>query len=160
MKEKKAKTAVSGEAKIDQIINRCQGDPSSLIQVLLQIQKENGWLPWEALREVSEKLGVPLNQIQHIATFYKAFSLIPRGRHKVHICLGTACHVRGGPRILDRVEEVLGIQAGQTTTDMESTLETVNCLGCCALGPVMVVDGKYHDKVAPTEVEEVLKSCK
>ena len=146
-----------GNDKIDQIINKYQGDASLLIQVLLEIQRENRWLPNEALKKVSKKLGVPLNQIQHIATFYKAFSLIPRGRHEVQICLGTACHVRGGPRILDRVEEVLGIQAGQTTTDMKFTLETVNCLGCCALGPVMVVDGKYHGKIAPTKAEEVLK---
>jgi NADH-quinone oxidoreductase subunit E len=157
VKEKKVRTAATGKDKIDQIINKYQGDASSLIQVLLEIQRENRWLPKEALNKVSKKLGVPLNQIQHVATFYKAFSLIPRGRHEVQICLGTACHVRGGPRILDRVEGVLGIQAGQTTTDMKFTLETVNCLGCCALGPVMVVDGKYHGKIAPTEAEEVLK---
>ncbi|MFW6105525.1 MAG: NADH-quinone oxidoreductase subunit NuoE [Chloroflexota bacterium] len=160
MKErKKVKTAATSNGKIDQIIDNYQGDSSTLIQVLLEIQRENRWLPKEALEKVSKKLEVPLNQIQHVATFYKAFSLVPRGHHEVQICLGTACHVRGGPRILDRVEEVLGIQAGQTTTDMEFTLETVNCLGCCALGPVMVVDGKYHGKIAPTEAEEVLKSC-
>jgi NADH-quinone oxidoreductase subunit E len=157
VKEKKVRAAATSNDKIDQIINKYQGDASSLIQVLLEIQRENRWLPKEALNKVSKKLGVPLNQIQHIATFYKAFSLIPRGRHEVQVCLGTACHVRGGPRILDRVEGVLGIQAGQTTTDMKFTLETVNCLGCCALGPVMVVDGKYHGKIAPTEAEEVLK---
>jgi NADH-quinone oxidoreductase subunit E len=157
VKEKKVRTAAMGNDKIEQIIDKYQGDASSLIQVLLEIQRENRWLPNEALKKVSKKLGVPLNQIQHVATFYKAFSLIPKGRHEVQVCLGTACHVRGGPRILDRVEEVLGIQAGQTTTDMEFTLETVNCLGCCALGPVMVVDGKYHGKIAPTAAEEVLK---
>lgn len=158
MKErKKVKTAATANGKIDKIIDKYQGDASSLIQVLLEIQRENRWLPNEALKKVSKKLEVPLNQIQHVATFYKAFSLVPRGRHEVQVCLGTACHVRGGPRILDRVEDVLGIQAGQTTTDMEFTLETVNCLGCCALGPVMVVDGKYHGKIAPTKAEEVLK---
>lgn len=157
MKEKKVKAAAKGGDKIEQIINKYQGDASSLIQVLLEIQRENHWLPRETLKKVSQKLGVPLNQIQHIATFYKAFSLIPKGRHEVQICLGTACHVRGGPIILGRVEEVLGIQAGQTTPDMEFTLETVNCLGCCALGPVMVVDGKYHGKISPTKAEEVLK---
>ena len=157
MKEKKVRTADMGDGKIDQIIDKYQGDASALIQVLLEIQRENRWLPKEALEKVSEKLEVPLNQIQHVATFYKAFSLVPRGRHGVQICLGTACHVRGGPRILDRVEEVLGIQAGQTTMDMEFTLDTVNCLGCCALGPVMVVDGKYHGKITPTEAEAVLR---
>jgi NADH-quinone oxidoreductase subunit E len=157
MKEKEAKPAATGADKIEQIINKYQGDASSLIQLLLEIQRENRWLPNEALKKVSRTLGVPLSQIQHVATFYKAFSLIPKGRHEVQVCLGTACHVRGGPRILDRVEEVLGIEAGQTTTDMEFTLETVNCLGCCALGPVMVVDGKYHGKITPTAAEEVLK---
>jgi NADH-quinone oxidoreductase subunit E len=145
--------------KIDEIIDKYQEEASSLIQVLLEIQRENHWLSNQALEKVSTRLGVPLSQIRHIATFYKAFSLIPRGRHEVQICLGTACHVRGGPRILDRVEEFLGIQAGQTTADMKFTLETVNCLGCCALGPVMVVDGKYHGKIAPTGADEVLKKC-
>jgi NADH-quinone oxidoreductase subunit E len=154
---KKAKTAATGNGRIDQIIDKYQADSSALIQVLLEIQSENHWLPQEALEKVSKRLQVPLNQIRHVATFYKAFSLIPRGRHEVQVCLGTACHVRGGPRILDRVGEVLGIQAGQTTTDMEFSLETVNCLGCCALGPVMVVDGRYHGKITPTEAEGVLK---
>lgn len=144
--------------KINQIINKHQGDASSLIQVLLEIQRENHWLPKEVLEKVSEKLNVPLNRVQHIATFYKAFSLIPKGRHEISVCLGTACHVRGGPRILGRVEQVLGIKAGQTTQDMKFSLETVNCLGCCALGPVMVVDGKYHGKLAPTQAEDVLKN--
>ena len=156
--ETEVKTAATSNGKIGQIIDKYQGDSSALIQVLLEIQSENHWLPKEALDKVSKNLEVPLNQIQHITTFYKAFSLIPRGRHEVQICLGTACHVRGGPRILDRVEEVLGIQAGQTTTDMKFTLETVNCLGCCALGPVMVVDGKYHGKIVPAKVEDVLKN--
>jgi len=157
--KKQVKAGAMGGDRIDKIMDKYQGDASLLIQVLLEIQRENHWLSKEALEKVSEKLGVPLSRIQHVATFYKAFSLIPKGRHEVQICLGTACHVRGGPRILDRVEDVLGIRAGETTTDMKFTLETVNCLGCCALGPVMVVDGKYHGKIAPTKAEEVLKSC-
>jgi NADH-quinone oxidoreductase subunit E len=156
-KQVKAKTT-DGD-KLDKIIDKYQGDASLLIQVLLEIQREEHWLSKKALEKVSQKLRVPLSRIQHIATFYKAFSLVPKGRHEVQICLGTACHVRGGPRILDRVQDVLGIEAGETTPDMKFTLETVNCLGCCALGPVMVVDGKYHGKIAPTKAEEVLKSC-
>ena len=144
--------------KIDQIINKHRGDASSLIQVLLEIQRENHWLPKEVLEKVSEELNVPLSRIQHIATFYKAFSLVPKGRHEVVICLGTACHVRGGVRIVDRAEHVLGIKAGETTSDMNFSLETVRCLGCCALGPVMVVDGKYHGKLVPAKAEDVLKS--
>ena len=144
--------------KIDRIINKYENDASSLIQVLLEIQSENRWLPKEVLEKVSKKLKVPLNRIQHIATFYKAFSLIPRGRHEIHICMGTACHVRGAPRVLDTVQDLTGIRPGETDLDLKFSLETVNCLGCCALGPVMVVDKKYHGKLVPTKIEDVLKN--
>jgi NADH-quinone oxidoreductase subunit E len=144
-------------SKIDKIIDRYQGDGSSLIQVLLEIQSENRWLPKEALEEVSKKLGVPLNRIQHIVTFYKAFSLIPKGRHDVHVCTGTACHVRGAPRLLDTIQDLIGIKPGEMDSDLKFSLETVNCLGCCALGPVMVVDGEYHGKMSPAKSEDVLK---
>ena len=144
--------------KIDKIIEKYTSDPSSLIQVLLEIQSENHWLPKEAIERVSEKLQVPLNRIQHIATFYKAFSLVPKGRHEIHVCVGTACHVRGAQRILDRVQDLTGISPGETDQDMKFSLETVNCLGCCALGPVMVVDGEYHGKMAPAKSEDVLKN--
>jgi NADH-quinone oxidoreductase subunit E len=158
VKEKKVRGAAKGKDKIDQIIDKYQGDASLLIQVLLEIQRENHWLPNEVLKKVSNKLGVPLNQIQHVATFYKAFSLVPKGRHEIHICVGTACHVRGAPRVLDAVQDLLGIKAGETDSDLKFSLETVNCLGCCALGPVMEVDGKYHGKMVPAKVGEVLKN--
>ena len=145
------------KGKIDKIIEKYPSDPSSLIQVLLEIQRENHWLPKEAIERVSEKLQDPLNRIQHIATFYKAFSLVPKGRHEIHVCVGTACHVRGAQRVLDRVQDLTGISPGETDLDMKFSLETVNCLGCCALGPVMVVDGEYHGKMAPAKSEEVLK---
>jgi NADH-quinone oxidoreductase subunit E len=154
----KVKKAATANGKIDQIIDKYQGDASALIQVLLEIQRENHWLPKEALEKVSKKLGVPLNQIQHVATFYKAFSLVPRGRHEIQVCMGTACHIRGSPRVLDVVQDLLGIHPGETDLDLKFSLETVNCLGCCALGPVMVVDGKYHGKLAPAEAEGVLKN--
>ena len=144
--------------KIDKIIEKYPNDPSSLIQILLEIQSENHWLPKEAIERVSEKLQVPLNRIQHIATFYKAFSLVPKGRHEIHVCVGTACHVRGAQRVLDRVQDLTGISPGETDLDMKFSLETVNCLGCCALGPVMVVDGEYHGKMAPAKSEDVLKN--
>ncbi len=144
--------------RIDKIIEKYPSDPSSLIQVLLEIQSENHWLPKEAIERVSEKLQVPLNRIQHIATFYKAFSLVPKGRHEIHVCVGTACHVRGAQRVLDRVQDLTGISPGETDLDMKFSLETVNCLGCCALGPVMVIDGEYHGKMAPAKSEEVLKA--
>ncbi|MFW6102212.1 MAG: complex I 24 kDa subunit family protein [Chloroflexota bacterium] len=159
MKEKKEiKTSTTSNGSIDKIIDKYKGDSSALIQVLLEIQSENHWLPKEALDKVSKNLEVPLNQIQHVATFYKAFSLVPRGRHEIQVCMGTACHIRGAPRVLDMVQDLTGIGPGETDPDLKFSLETVNCLGCCAMGPVMVVDGKYHGKTAPAEVEEVLKN--
>jgi NADH-quinone oxidoreductase subunit E len=150
--------AVMDNNKIDEIIDGYQSDPSSLIQILLAIQRENRWLPKEAIDKVSKKLDVPLSRIQHIVTFYKAFSLIPKGRHEIHVCTGTACHVRGAPRLLDSIQDLIGIKAGETDLDLKFTLETVGCVGCCALGPVMVVDGEYHGKMAPAKSEAVLKN--
>jgi NADH-quinone oxidoreductase subunit E len=144
--------------RIDQIIGRYQGEASSLIQVLLAIQSENHWLPKEAIERVSEKLQVPLTRIQHIATFYKAFSLVPKGKHEIHICMGTACHVRGAMRVLDTVQDLTGIKPGETDLEFKFSLETVNCLGCCALGPVMEIDGKTHGKMAPGETANVFKN--
>jgi NADH-quinone oxidoreductase subunit E len=144
--------------KIDKIIDKYPQDDSSLIQVLLEIQRENRWLSNEALEKVSSRLNVPLNRIQHIVTFYKAFSLIPKGRHEIHICTGTACHVRGAPRLLDTVQDLTGIRPGETDMEMKFSLETVGCVGCCALGPVMVIDGEYHGKMAPAKSEGVLKN--
>jgi NADH-quinone oxidoreductase subunit E len=158
MAKKKVSTAATGSSKIDKIIAKYQGDAGSLIQVLLEIQRENRWLSKEALEKVSKQLKVPLNRIQHIVTFYKAFSLLPKGRHEVHVCTGTACHVRGAPRLLDSVQDLIGIRPGETDMDLKFSLETVNCLGCCALGPVMVIDGEYHGKMAPAKSEEVLKN--
>ena len=141
---------------IDKIIDEYNGDKSALIQILLKIQANNHWLPKPALMWVSERLGVPMSQILNIATFYKAFSLDPKGKHLVRVCLGTACHVRGGPRILDAAEQFLGIEPGETTSDLNFTLEGVNCLGCCALGPVMMVDNTHYGKLAPSKVGEIL----
>jgi len=143
---------------IDNIIDKHQCEASSLIQILLEIQSENHWLPKEALERVSYKLKVPLSQIQHITTFYKSFSLVPKGRHEVHVCMGTACHVRGAQRVLDAVQDQIGIRPGETDVDLKYSLETVNCLGCCALGPVMVVDGEYHGNIAPAQIEATLKN--
>lgn len=145
-------------ARIDQIIDKHNGESSALIQVMLEIQAENRWLPKAALDRISNKLNVPIARIQHIATFYKAFSLVPKGRHEIHICMGTACHVRGATRVLDTVEDLTGIQPGETDLDLKFSLETVNCLGCCALGPVMEVDGKTHGKMSPSVTSDVLKN--
>jgi len=144
-------------SRVDRVVEKHGGEASSLIQVLLEIQAENRWLPREALERVAERLRVPMSRIQHIATFYKAFSLVPKGRHRVHLCMGTACHVRGAPRILDTLQDRTGIRPGETDLDLKFSLETVNCLGCCALGPVMEIDGKTHGRLSPGEAAEVLK---
>ncbi len=142
-------------AEIDEIVDKYEGDGSGLIQVLLEVQRENRWLPKDTLKQVSQRLGVPLTQIYHVATFYKAFSLMPRGRHLVSVCLGTACQVRGAPRLLDKVTKTLKIKPGETSTDLQFSLDTVNCLGCCALGPVMVVDGEYYSKPTAKEIDQI-----
>lgn len=134
-------------------------DKSVLIQMLLAIQRENHWLPTDALVWTSRKLGLPLTQIYHVATFYKAFSLKPQGRHSVSVCLGTACHVRGAIRLLDKVMETLKIKPGETSKDFQFTLNTVNCLGCCALGPVMMVDGKYQSNPSTDKMKEIFAAC-
>jgi NADH-quinone oxidoreductase subunit E len=144
--------------RIDRIIDKHHAEPSALIQVLLEIQAENHWLPKEALEWVAERLQVPMTRIQHIATYYKAFSLVPKGRHEIHICVGTACHVRGATRVLDTVQDLTGIKPGETDLDLKFSLDTVNCLGCCALGPVMEIDGKTHGKMAPAETAHVLRN--
>jgi len=144
--------------KIDKIIDRHGGGSDSLIQVLLEIQSENHWLPGEALGRVGERLRVPLTRIRHIATFYKAFSLVPKGRHEIHVCMGTACHVRGAQRVLDTVQDLTGIRPGETGLDLKYSLETVNCVGCCALGPVLEIDGKTHGKMGPAKAAAVLKN--
>ena len=148
------------EANVDAILDKYPNEPSSLIQVLLEIQKENRWLPKEVLRKVSNKLKVPLNRVQHIVTFYKAFSVVPKGRHEIHVCTGTACHVRGGSRILKSVQDLTGLRPGLTDEELRFSLDTVSCVGCCALGPVMVVDEDYHGKMEPKKTEDILKDYK
>jgi len=144
---------------VDKIIDKYQGRKSALIQILLDIQAQNHWLPKSALMWVAERLGVPWSQIYHIATFYKAFSLIPRGRHTVQVCSGTACQVRGAPRLLEKVVDILKIKPGETDNDQRFTLNTVNCLGCCALGPVMVVDGGYYGNPSTEQIKQTVASC-
>ena len=143
---------------ISEIIDKYPAEPGVLIQLLLDVQAELNWIPKEAILSISEKLQIPLSQIYRVASFYKAMSLMPRGKHVVNVCLGTACHVRGAPRIMDKMEENLEIRAGETTPDMKFTLERVNCLGCCALGPVVVVDKDYHGKLTPAKINNVLES--
>jgi NADH-quinone oxidoreductase subunit E len=130
----------------------------SLISLLSEIQDRYHYLPRSSLVLLSETLNIPLSQIYSVATFYNAFSLKPRGAHLVRVCMGTACHVRGAPHILNRLESKLNIQAGETTRDRNVTLETVNCLGACALGPIAVVDGKYTGQMDISKADRLLKT--
>ncbi|MCJ7522091.1 MAG: NAD(P)H-dependent oxidoreductase subunit E [Dehalococcoidia bacterium] len=150
---------IATASKVDEIIDKHGKNDSQLIQILLEIQREYNWLPKEALLWLSERLGVSINRIYQIATFYKAFSLVPRGRHLVRVCMGTACHVRGSMTLSDRASQLLNIDPGETTKDMRFSFETVNCLGCCALGPVIVIDGEYHSKPSTPELEKLLNEC-
>ena len=131
-----------------------------LIAILQDIQGRYGYLPEEALVIVADQTGRSLVDIYGIATFYRSFTLQPRGRHLISACLGTACHVRGAPRIVREFEQQLGIEAGETTPDREFTLETVNCLGACALGPIVVIDGHYFSNVTPAQVNGMLAKAR
>ncbi len=144
--------------KVNEIIDKYPAQPGVLIQLLLDLQSEFNWISKETILHINERLQIPVSQIYRVVSFYKAMSLTPRGKHVVNVCLGTACHVRGAPRIMDKVEENLKIKAGETTQDAKFTLERVNCLGCCAMGPVVVVDRDYHGKLTPAKVREVLAS--
>lgn len=133
---------------------------NSLLGLLSEIQDRYHYLPHNALVLLSESLDIPLSQIYSVATFYHAFSLKPRGVHLVRVCMGTACHVRGAPHILDRLETKLDVRAGQTTRDRSVTLETVNCLGACALGPITVVDSVYNGQMDIAKADRLLKGLK
>lgn len=143
--------------KADAIVSKYGGSRDSLISILQDVQSEYHYLPEEAIRHLAKRLDLPLIQVFGVATFFKAFSLTPRGEHIVSVCLGTACHVRGAPGVLDELERRLGIAAGQTTEDMKFTLETVNCLGACALGPIVVIDGEYFGQMTPGKVKGTLR---
>ncbi len=143
--------------KVQSIIDKHKGLRRNLIATLLDIQSEYNYLPSESLRHVASALDLPLCQVVGVATFYRAFSLTPRGKHTALVCMGTACHVRGGPKILEEFERRLDVKAGETTKDNQFTLETVACLGCCAIGPVVTVDGEYHGHATIRKVNTILK---
>jgi len=148
--------AVESE-KIRSLVEKHNSEKKALISILQGIQSEYRYLPRESLELVAEMLGVPLIDIVGVATFYRAFSLKPRGKHMATVCLGTACHVRGGPKILEEFERRLDVKSGDTTADGWWSLETVACLGCCAIGPVVVVDGDYHAQTSIRNVNTIIK---
>ena len=145
--------------RVDAIVNSYQKRKDSLVSILQDIQAEYKYLPEPALKRVAELMGLPLIQVYGVSTFFKAFSLEPRGKHTCTVCMGTACHVRGAPRVLEAMKGELGIEAGQTTEDRKFTLETVNCLGTCPLAPVVVADSKYHGNTTPARVKRILNAC-
>jgi NADH-quinone oxidoreductase subunit E len=144
------------EEKIEKIIDKYRNKDGILIQLLLDVQRELSWVPYKAIKKISEELKIPISQIYRIASFYTVISLKPRGRHLVRVCVGTACYVRGGTRILDSIENKLEIKSGETTNDKAFSLETVNCLGCCALGPVIEIDGQYFGKLNSEKLDKLL----
>lgn len=144
-------------ARTTAIVSKYGANRDSLVSILQDVQSEHHYLPEHALRTVARELHLSLIQVYGVATFFKAFSLKPRGDHLVTVCLGTACHVRGAPAVLDEVKRQLGIEPGETARDMSFTLETVNCLGACALGPIIVTDGTYHGQMGPGKVKKTLK---
>jgi NADH-quinone oxidoreductase subunit E len=144
-------------SKVDKIIGSYSSEKSALIAILQEIENLYGYLPVWALKHVSEKLNVPMTQVYGVASFYKAFHLTPRGKHLVRVCLGTACHVRGGQRVIEEIERRLSVEVGETTKDLNFTLERVNCLGCCALGPIVMIDEDYYGHMSPAKVGSLIK---
>ena len=145
------------DAKLNEILTRHDRDPAALLAILMDIQAEENYLPRETLKQVAEQLEVAFAKVYALATFFGAFSLEPRGKHICTVCMGTACHVRGAPKLVEQVERQFDLQPGQTTKDMFLTLETVNCVGACALGPLVILDGEYHGNIKSNKLEKVLK---
>jgi NADH-quinone oxidoreductase subunit E len=142
---------------IDAILNKYPGEPRYLISILQDVQASYQYISEENMNLVCDHLGLPLTQAWSVATFYKAFSLKPLGEHKIRVCSGTACHLKGSHRLVENLSRELGVQPGDTTEDLKFTLETVNCLGACALAPVAVVDEKYYAKVTAQKLDKVIK---
>ncbi len=145
---------------IDAILQRHPRDPGSIIQVMLDVQNELYYLPRDVLYYVSDALRVPVSRTYNLATFYKAFSLKPKGKYPISVCTGTACHVQGATKILDQIERDLGIREGETTADKRFSVESVRCLGCCGLAPVVTIGKTLHGKLPASKVATILKQCK
>ena len=147
----------SNAEKVENLIESYIDKKEQLISLLQDVQAEFNYIPQDVLVRISQKLEIPLSQVFGVATFFQAFSLKPRGRHTITVCLGTACHIKGGQRLVDKMGRDYDLKPGETTEDMRFSLETANCLGCCALGPVVVIDGKYESKVTPDKLDKILK---
>lgn len=141
---------------VNRIFKNYRDSKTNLISILQDIQEKFGYLPTETLEEVAKQLNLKLIDVYGVATFYKSLRLSPQGKHNITLCLGTACHVRASAKILDEIQSQLGIGPGSTTEDKELTFNTVNCLGVCAIGPVVVIDGKYYGRMTPIKTREML----
>jgi len=142
---------------IDEIIMKYRDKPGALIPVLENVQSISGYLPESVQRRVASDLGIPLSQVYGVVTFYSFFTMTPRGKHQVRVCLGTACHVRGSKRVLNEIEQKLGIEPGECTEDREFSLDVVRCVGACGLAPVMVVDEDTHKQVKVAKLDQIMK---
>jgi len=143
-------------AKMDEIINKYKGKPGGLIPVLEEVQVALEYLPISVQKRIAEGLNLPLSRVYGVVTFYSFFTMTPRGKHLVRVCLGTACYVRGGKAIAEKIEKEYGVKKGETTADRMFTYETVRCVGACGLGPMVLVDDNVHGRVKPTKVKEIL----
>ncbi len=153
-----AYAAATEEEAVSFILDSHRQEPGNLLPILLDINRHFNWLPRPALEHVAEELKTPLTEILRVASFYNAFSLVPRGKHVINVCLGTGCFVKGSPRLLDTLERKLGISHGQTTEDMLFTLEVVRCIGCCALAPAMRIGDATFGRVSPGQVSKIIDS--
>ncbi len=159
LSEEKKPVKLFGIARIvNKIIEEYQYNENMLIQILLRLQRDFGWLPQEMLMEVSKQLRIPLYQVYQATTFYKAFSLAPQGKHVIRVCMGTSCKVRGAQMVLDGIQNFLKIEVGETTPDGKFSIETVNCMGCCALGPAITIDDDYYGNLRTPDVKRILSS--
>ncbi len=147
-------------AKLNGILDRWNRNADFLIEIMQDVQDEWRYLPQDVMRHVADELRVPLARVSHVATFYGAFSLEPRGKHVVQVCLGTACHVKGAPRVLDAIARDLKIEAGQTTADQQFTLEGVRCVGACGLAPVVAIGEDHHGDVSPAGASKLMRKYK
>lgn len=144
--------------RVDKIVEQHGSEKDALLAILQDVQASENWLPREALQRISDRLEIGISHIYRMATFFEAFSLEPRGEHICTVCMGTACHVRGAPRLLDKLSRDLKVDAGETREDGKFTLEQVNCVGACALGPLVIMDGEYHGNMTSRKVDKLLKS--
>ncbi len=148
------------KGKVDQIIDRYDADASSLLAIMQDVQDELRYLPRDAMKQISERLDIPMTHVYQMATFFESFHLNPRGKHICTVCMGTACHVRGAPKLVDQLERDLKLKSGQTAEDLSFTIEEVNCVGACALGPLVIIDGEYHGNMTSNSLSKVVGKMK